>query len=214
MTTRWTRRIPRMAETVAAIVNAFLLPGEAILSLIGWLSPETEAIMRIDYGGTIYPVLFSLIAWTVFLVIGLFVLKFIKNAIWQTNALIHTIVYAIKNWFANLKTRLLWKYRKLFPHKADSGQIVSQEEFDKLDIAVLRAFFKRGPDNAASAPDLAEKFTLRATQVQRRLDKLSQNQMLCSVVGSTNGYDNYRLTDSGLTFITMMQRQARASNRV
>ena len=200
-----------MAETVAAIVNAFLLPGEAILSFIGWMAPEAEKIMRLDYGGTIYPVIFSLLAWTVFLVIGLLVLKFIKNLIWQTNALIHTIVYGVRNWVGSIKTSLLWKYRKLFPHKADSGQIVSQEEFDKLDIAVLRAFFKQGPDNAASAPDLAEKFTLRATQVQRRLDKLSQNQMLCSVMGSTNGYDNYRLTDSGLTFITMMQRQARSA---
>lgn len=200
-----------MADTVAAIYKAFVMPGEAILSLIGMMSPQTEAIMRIDYGGTIYPVILSLIAWTLFLVFGLFVLKFIKNAVWQTNALIHTLVYGFRNLLGNLKTRLIWKYRRLFPHKEDSGQIVSQEEFDKLDIAVLRAFFKEGPGIASSAPELAEKFALRAAQIQRRLDKLSQNQMLRTEVGSTNGYDNYRLTDSGLTFITMMQRQARTS---
>ena len=199
-----------MAETVSAIYRAFLMPGEAILSLIGKVAPETEAIMRIDSGATIYPLIFSLAAWTVALVIGLYVIKIVKNAFWQTSALILTLIYAVKNLFGNLKTRLLWKYRQFFPHKTDNGHEVSQEEFDKLDIAVLRALFKGGPGTATSAPDLAEKFKLRPAQVQRRLEKLSANQMLRTVIGSTDGYDNYRLTDSGLAFITMMQRRARA----
>ena len=200
-----------MADNVAAIYNAFLLPGEAILSLIGRLSPQTEAIMRIDVGGVIYPLLFSLVAWTVFLVIGLIVFKIIKNAFRQTIALVHTLVYAAKNMVGNLKTKLLWKYREFFPHKAATSEIVSQEEFDKLDIAVLRTLFEEGPGIATSAPDLAEKFELRANQVQKRLDKLTQNHMVRSVIGSTDGYENYRLTDSGLAFVTMMQRQARVS---
>ena len=37
-----------MANTVAAIIDAFLMPGEAVISLIGWMSPETEAIQRIE----------------------------------------------------------------------------------------------------------------------------------------------------------------------
>lgn len=200
-----------MAESVAAIVEAFLLPGESVLVLIGKLSPETEAIMRIDYGGTIYPLIFSLVVWTLVIVLGLMLYGIIKNALWQANALVHTFFYWVKNTAGNLKTRLLWQYRRFFPHRSDDTEVVSQEEFDKLDIAVLRALFKQGPATASSAPDLAEKFSLRPAQVQRRLDKLTHNQMLRTVMGSTDGYDNYRLTDSGLTFITMMQRQARVA---
>ncbi len=206
-----TRRIPRMAKTAAAIYHAFLIPGEAILSLIGKISPQTEEIMRIDYGGMIYPLIFALVAWTITLIIGLWILRFLRNLAWQTSAICHTMVHWVKMSLGNLKTKLLWKYRQFFPHKERSNHIVSQEEFDKLDIAVLRTFFQKGPGIATSAPELAEKFTLRPAQIQRRLEKLSQNQMLRSVIGSTEGYDNYRLTDSGLTFITMMQRQARVS---
>ena len=80
-------------------------------------------------------------------------------------------------------------------------------EFHDLDIAVLRSASARGPGHAVSAPDLAEKFTLRPAQVQRSLDKLNKNKMLCSVIGSTDGYDNYRLTESGSAFVAMLQRQ-------
>jgi DNA-binding MarR family transcriptional regulator len=203
-----------MAEIAAKTVNAFLMPGEAVLSLIGAIAPEAEAIMRIDYGATIYPLIFSLIAWTAVLVIGLYVVKIVKNLAWQTSALVHTFIYWVRNSLGNIKTRLLWQYRRFFPHQSDDTQLVSQEEFDKLDIAVLRTLFKKGPAIAASAPELAEVFTLRPAQVQRRLEKLAQNHMLRTVIGSTDGYDNYRLTDSGLTFITMMQRQARMTANV
>jgi hypothetical protein len=203
-----------MAEITATTVTMFLMPGEAILSLIGGISPETEAIMRIDYGATIYPLIFSLLVWTLALIIGLYIVKFVKNALWQTSALFRTFVYWIKSSLGNIKTRLLWQYRRFFPHRSDDTQLVSQEEFDKFDIAVLRTLFRKGPGAAASAPELARAFDLRPVQVQRRLEKLAQNHMLCAVTGPIEVYENYRLTDSGLTFITMMQRQARVSANV
>jgi RIO-like serine/threonine protein kinase len=80
-------------------------------------------------------------------------------------------------------------------------------EFDDIDLAVLRTASAQGPGFALSAPELAEKFTMRPAQVQRSLDRLRQNKMLDSVIGSTDGYDNYRLTDSGFAFLAMLQRQ-------
>ena len=80
-------------------------------------------------------------------------------------------------------------------------------EFDDLDLAVLRSASAQGPGFALSAPELAEKFRLRPAQVQRSLEKLSHNKMLDYVLGSTDGFDNYRLTDSGAAFFAMCQRQ-------
>ena len=64
-----------------------------------------------------------------------------------------------------------------------------------------------GPGYTMSAPELAEKFSCRPGRIQRSLDKLFQTRMLDSVIGSTDGFDNYRLTDSGAEFISMLQRQ-------
>jgi DNA-binding MarR family transcriptional regulator len=80
-------------------------------------------------------------------------------------------------------------------------------EFDDLDMAVLRSVTAKGPGFALAAPDIAGRFRLRPSQVQRSFDKLSQNKMLVSVIGNTDGYENYRLTDYGQAYIAMWLRQ-------
>lgn len=80
-------------------------------------------------------------------------------------------------------------------------------EFDDLDLAVLRSASVQGAGFALSAPELAEQFRMRPAQVQRSLNMLSKNKMLAYVIGSTDGFDNYRLTDSGAAFFAMWERQ-------
>ena len=197
-----------MAETAKSIYQAFTLPGEWLLSLIGSFAPQTEALMRVDNGALIVPFVLSLLAWTLAIVAGLIISRMIRNFAWQVAAICRTLVWRVKMTLGNLKTRLLWKWRQFFPPKDDSSEVVSREEFDNVDIAVLRSFFKQGPGMAASAPELAEKLKLRPAQIQHRLENLTHYHMLRSVIGSTDGFENYRLTDSGLAFITMMQRQS------
>ena len=200
-----------MAETAAAIKNAFLLPGEAVLSLIGWFSPQTEAIMRVDHGAVIYPVIFSLVAWTVFLVIGLLIYRAFKNLVWQISALFRTLIHFIKDTLGNLKTKLIWKYRQFFPHKSNDSTSVSQDQFDDIDIAVLASASRREDGVATSAKELAKKYRLQPAQVQERLDRLAQNHMLRRVSGSMMGRTGkYRLTDAGLAMVAMCERQASA----
>jgi hypothetical protein len=200
-----------MAETVKAIYQAFTLPGEWLLSLIGTFAPQAAAIMRVDNGAIIVPFVLALLVWTLCIVAGLLISRMLRNIAWQVAAIYRTLVWRVKMALGSLKTRLLWKWRQFFPPSETSAEIVSREEFDNVDIAVLRSLFKRGPGMAVSAPELAEKLKLRPAQIQHRLDNLTHNQMLRSVIGSTDGFENYRLTDSGLTFITMMQRQARVT---
>jgi DNA-binding MarR family transcriptional regulator len=200
-----------MADTAASIANAFLLPGEALLSLIGWFSPQTEAIMRVDHGAVIYPLILSLVAWTVFLVIGLLIYRAIKNLVWQVSALVRTLIHFIKNTIGDIKTKLIWKYRKFFPHKSSESTSVSQDQFDDIDIAVLASASRRKDGVATSAKELAEKYRLQPAQVQERLDRLAQNHMLRKVSGSMLGRTGkYRLTDAGLAMVAMCERQASA----
>lgn len=200
-----------MAETAKAIYQAFTMPGEWILSVIGRFSPQAEEIMRVDNGAIIVPFVLSLLVWTLLLVGGLILSRICRNIAWQIAALSRTLVWRVKMGLGSLKTRMIWKWRQFFPPKEASAEIVSREEFDNIDIALLRMLFKRGPGMAVSAPELAERLKLRPAQIQHRLENLTQNHMLRSVIGSTDGYDNYRLTDSGLAFITMMGRQARVT---
>lgn len=200
-----------MAETAKAIYQAFTAPGEWIIDFIGRFSPQAEEIMRVDNGAIIVPFVLSLLVWTLVLVGGLLLSRLLRNFAWQIAALTRTLVWRVKMGVGSLKTRLIWKWRQFFPPKDDRSEIVSREEFDNIDIAVLRTLFKQGPETAISAPELADRLDLRPAQIQHRLENLAQNHMLRTVIGSRNGFDNYRLTDSGLAFITMMGRQARVT---
>lgn len=200
-----------MAETAKAIYHAFTLPGEWLLSVVGHLAPQAEEIMRAEHGAIIVPFVLSLLVWTLLIIAGLMVSRMFRNLAWQTAAICRTAVWRLRMALGSLKTRLIWKYRQFFPHKGDDSAMVSREEFDKVDIAVLRTLFKQGPGAAVAAPELARTLPMRRAQVQQRLDNLARHQMLAPVKGSRGRFEYYQLTDSGLAFITMMQRQARTT---
>jgi len=63
------------------------------------------------------------------------------------------------------------------------------------------------PGFALSAPELAGQLTMRPAQVQRSLDKLRKYELVDSLIGSTDGFDNYRLTQSGAFFLADWQRR-------
>jgi len=54
---------------------------------------------------------------------------------------------------------------------------------------------------------IAEQLPLLPSKIQQSLDKLRRNTMLDSSIGSTDGFDNYRLTEAGATYVSIWQRQ-------
>jgi len=199
-----------VAGYASAVYRGILIPGEILLSWIEAIAPQTAAIMTTGKGGAITLLILTLLAWTLFVVAGLLLSRLCRKIAWQISALIRVFIYRVKMFVGDMKTRLIWKYREYFPHKTTETESVSQAQFDDLDIAVLASVSHVGPGMATSAPELAEKYKLRPAQIQDRLDRLAQNHMLRSVIGSTDGYENYRLTDSGLALIAMCERQAAA----
>lgn len=80
-------------------------------------------------------------------------------------------------------------------------------EFDELDLAVLDSVSEQGPGFTLSAPELAERLSLLPSRIQQSLEKLSRNKLLDSSIGSTDGFDNYYLTEAGATYVSIWQRQ-------
>ncbi len=76
---------------------------------------------------------------------------------------------------------------------------------------VLKLAKAAGPGFELSAPELSDRMNLRTAQIQECLDKLSQNDLLDFTRGKTDGYENYRLNETGAYILTMWQEyQARA----
>jgi DNA-binding MarR family transcriptional regulator len=196
-----------LADFANAVVRGFMLPGDLLLAAFAWIAPQTAEILTFGNGKTIFTFVLAMIGWTIILIVGLLVSRLCRRFLQQIGAIFRVLLWNMKMYLGNLKTKMLWKYREFFPHKANEGQTVSQEQFDDLDIAVLASVSRAGP-GSSSVSELAQKYKLQPAQVQERLSRLAQNHMLRTEKGSKRGSKKYRLTDSGLALIAMCERQA------
>lgn len=196
------------------LYEIFVMPGDFLLSWFAAVAPVTAIRLDIaaDEPGSTLAVVLSLLYWVLLVVALAMAWKFFRNATRFMDSTVRTLWHRIALAVSGLKTKVVLKLRRLLPHRAKNTVAPTpMVEFDDLDLAVLRSASAQGPGFALSAPELAENFSLLPSQIQRSLDKLNQNKMLDSVVGSTDGFGNYRLTDSGAAFITLWQRQAARS---
>ena len=204
--------IKLVLEGIGESIYAFLvLPGNVLLSTLTARLPGLASSMGIkgDTGTLSQLLTTSLVLWIVFFVICWLVFRICKDVARLAVAVLHTLVHRAANAIANLKTALVCKLRERFPARTTHGtETVPTLEFDDLDLAILRSVSDLGPGFTMSAPELAEKFKRRPAQIQRSLDRLFKTRMLDSTIGSTDGFDNYRLTSSGAQFIAMWQRGA------
>jgi hypothetical protein len=142
----------------------------------------------------------SIVAWRLY--------RYCRSLLRNSVAVLHAIWFRSRQAAGGLKIRLICRYREFVPKREDDGiDAVPEIDFDDLDLAVLRSAAATGPGLATSAPEIAEKFKLRPSDVQRSIDKLRQNRMLDTVIGSTDGYGNFRLSHYGATFVAVWQRQ-------
>jgi len=208
MTTDWTSFLQHLGNT---IVDAFVLPGQFILSWSVKHNSDIAASLGIgeEPASGMLLVVISLLIWLLLATVVWNFLKLLQNVSRNLNAVIRTIAYRVSLTLRNFKTMLVCCYRRFLRLGISNRRnSLSATDLDELDLAVLRATAALGPGFAVSAPDLADEFTLRPAQVQRSLDKLSRKKMLDYVIGSTDGYDNYRLTESGNAFVTSCRRKA------
>ncbi len=199
-----------LADLANAVIRGFMLPGDLLFSAFAWIAPHAAKILTIGTGKAVVMFVLTLVGWTFMVIIGLLLSRACRGFARQIGSMFRVLLWHAKMFMGSLKTRMLWKYRKYFGHKPTKAETVSQTQFDDMDIAVLASISRGGSGMASSAPKLAEKYKLRPAQIQGRLDELANNQLLRSVIGSTDGYDNYRLTDSGLALLAMCERQAAA----
>ena len=195
---------------LSSIREIYLAPGGFVLSKFAELAPLTAAnwgISNADDSITAAAVL-SGVFWLLMLVIAWRLYRYVSSLLRNTVALYHTLWYRGRQAAGSLKTMLLCRLREFVPRRHDDGIDTTPEiDFDDLDLAVLRTAAASGPGLATSAPEIAEKFKLRPAEVQRSIDKLRRSRMLDTVIGTTDGYGNFRLSPSGATFVAMWQRR-------
>ncbi|NIV17892.1 MAG: hypothetical protein GWN47_05655 [Woeseiaceae bacterium] len=194
-----------------AVYDVFAWPGRLLLSLTVEYAPGAAQWLGID-GSTTPPLmtfLLSLASWYLVIVFIVYCVRIARNFGRTIGAFVRTALFRSSRYLRGVKTTLILKLRWMFPkRRIDAAGFDSIIEFNELDMAVLRSVSAVGPGLALSAPDLASRFKLRPSQVQKSMANLHRHKMLARVIGTTDGYDNYRLTNYGSAYLAMCERHA------
>ena len=209
MITNWRTNLHDLGNV---IYDAFLLPGEFVLSQFVAHAPSLA--LRLGIGGEgdglMLPAVLSLLAWLLLAVFAWKFVRLLQNVARIVNAAIRTFCFRTSYRIRSVKTKLVCKFRELTPRRGSStADTIPEVQIDNLDLAVLRNSAALAPGFALSAPELASQLTMRPAQVQRSLDKLRKYELVDSVIGSTDGFDHYRLTQSGAFFLAHWQRRGK-----
>ena len=193
--------------------NLFTMPADYVLSLLREQAPGIASLFGIANAedSIALTIVLSALIWMLVCVICWVTVKSVQNLYRISEAIIRTAWYRTVQCAGNWKTWAICKYRQLIPKRRSDDQPLAAPEtqFDDFDFTVLQAAADCGPGITTSAPELVSKYGLRTSQFQSSLSKLHSSKMIATVIGSTDGFDNYRLTDYGAAYMKMWeQRQA------
>ena len=188
----------------------FVMPGSYLLAWFATVAPATALTLGVTAGPPegLAGVVLSLVCWILLIITISVVWQVFRDGLRVANAIVRTAWFRLSIAISTIKTRLLLKLRSLLAHRRAPDFSDSQTvDFDEWDMAVLDCISEQGPGFTLSAPELAARLPMRPSRIQESLEKLSRFKMLDSVIGSTDGFDNYRLTEAGATFVSVWQRQ-------
>lgn len=190
--------------------NFFTLPGEYLLIQLALHAPGIASLLGVaePKEAITFTIVLSALMWILACVAIWGSVRLVQNLRRITDALVRTLWYRVTEAAGNLKTRVICNFRQWFPRPHSAGlEAMPEVQFDDFDFTVLQAAADRGPGFTTSAPELASQYGLRPAQFQQSLRKLHGNKMIAAVIGATDGFDNYRLTDYGAAYMKMWERR-------
>jgi hypothetical protein len=198
-----------LQELGNTIYDAFVLPGDYLLAKIAEHLPAFAASIGIldEERSVVLLLIVSMSVWVLLILLGRKLFGLGQDLARIVSSTLRTIVFRVSLALANFKTWLVCKLRQFLPRRSHDADAIAEVNLDDRDWAVLRSAAAHGPGFTTSAPELAEQLPLRPAQIQRSLDRLRENKMLEYVIGSTDGFDNYRVSQMGAAFVLHWERQ-------
>jgi hypothetical protein len=204
----WSISLQHFAQAaLAAAYDLLLLPGNYLLSIV---TRTPDAAILSDGDALLLRSVVSALVWLV--IIGLIwqLLRLIKSIARVLLAIWLTAKFRVEQGLRNFRTRLVCAFRQLVAgRRFQHIQGTSEVEFDDIDVAVLRNGAGLMPGHALSIAELAGRLTIRPSLVQSSIEKLRKLKLVELAFGSTDGFENYRLTGHGVTLLAAWRRNAR-----
>lgn len=181
--------------------GAVLRPGEAIAAWLNQHAPALSSWLSELFQDHLTLVL-SAAGWLVLTVIGYALMRSGQKAFLAGRTLVTRLRISSIAFISYLKSGTLARLPGVLASGSSQGVSHEEIELSDLDLAVLRMSATLPPGYAISVVELAERLRERPSQVERSLIRLRRHQLVDPLLGSTDGFNDYRLTDSGTWFVS------------
>ncbi len=204
------------------IVNSFIDTAYVVVMAPGnWLAsrflehaPSFAQTLGISADGNavVAPLILTILSWTIAALLLRRLLYPLRGLMKAVGVMIMRIRYRTLIALHGFKTMFASDPDSIDrPRDADDEEQSEEFKLNRLDLIVLNLAKTLGPSFALSAPELANRFNLRPNQLQECLEKLSRHSLIDHTTVMTDGYENYRLNETGSYVLTMWeQHRARA----
>ena len=208
----------RLLENVNSLIDTayvvVMVPGVWLASKIFEHAPSLAASLGIspDGNAVVAPLVLTILSWTIAALLLRQLLYPLRSLIRAIGIVIMRIKYRTVIALHGFKTMFTMDPDSVDrPRDADGKEQAEEFKLSRLDLIVLDLAKTLGPGFALSAGELANRLNLRPDQTQECLEKLSRHKLIDHTTVVTDGYENYRLTDTGSYVLTMWeQHSARA----
>jgi len=194
------------------MINFFLMPGETLIYMLFSHAPWAASFLGVGTDPIVLRIVLSALSWILVCFSAWAMYRLALRSIRLLNAVFLTAKHRMVQGLGNIKTMLTCRLRRWLPKRGGSDITAHADvQFDKIDLAVLRAAAAQDKERTMSAPELAKQFGMRPKQFQGSLQKLHNSKMLDKTMASTGKFDSYRLTNYGAAYISMYRRQHAAA---
>ncbi len=190
--------------------NLYLVPGRFLLDLIAVYAPPVASWLGLESSSepVVLTIVLSTLLWLIMCATIWTITRVAFHARRIGEAVVYNAFHSVANAFGSARTWLLCRYRGRFSAFPDNDSAVPVEtDIGSFDLAVLQAAAEAGPGYTTSAAELANRFNMLPSRFVQSLQRLHRNQMIDTTIGSTDGFDNYRVTMHGAAFADMCRNR-------
>jgi hypothetical protein len=191
-----------LVTSEGGLSGLLLLPGELILARVAEYAPGVYAHLSHDTGEPTTSAALGAAAFT-WLSLGLLIYHVSR----RLGHLVDAGWYGLRERIEGFRVFLLCRLRAREHGKASGITIADEFQLADIDIAVLEEGAKLPPGFLLSVVDLADRLQRRPSEVQQSLDNLRRHQLVNPALGSSDGFGNYSLTDSGAWYMAIHQQR-------
>ncbi len=196
--------LARSAQGEQVSANPLLWPGETLWRW--WTTISTGSAEAPEPGGAA-AVGLSIAVWLITILVGAALLR---KAGRYAQQLVHAARYQLADRYENLRVGALMRLKRLDWRSNSVGMVQEEVPLDAIDLAVLDHGATLAPGFAISVTDLSAQLSTRPSLVERSLVKLHRHKLVDPLLGSTDGFGDYRLTDSGAWYVAAKRRSEAA----